>query len=98
MGNIKSPIFYMGNKYDLLNELLPRFPKKEQVDTFIDLFGGSGTVSMNVPYKNIIYNELNQNIVNLLSMIKNTTDEELISHIESRIKYFNLNTPQIDVR
>ena len=68
---IKSPIFYMGGKYDLLPELLPRFPKEQEIDTFIDLFGGSGTVSLNVPYKNIIYNELNENIVNLLYMLKN---------------------------
>lgn len=95
---IKSPIFYMGNKYDLLYELLPRFPLEKDVDVFVDLFGGSGTVSMNVPYKNIIYNELNQNIVNLLSMIKNTPDEELINHIESRIKEFNLPKLSCDVR
>ena len=44
----------MGGKYDLLNELLPRFPKKEEVEIFIDLFGGSGTISLNAPYKNII--------------------------------------------
>lgn len=40
MKYIKSPIFYMGNKYDLLHELIPRFPKKEEINTFIDLFGG----------------------------------------------------------
>lgn len=40
MKHIKSPIFWMGNKYDLLYELLPRFPKKEEIDVFVDLFGG----------------------------------------------------------
>lgn len=28
---IKSPIFYMGNKYKLLDNLLTYFPKKETV-------------------------------------------------------------------
>lgn len=95
---IKSPIFYMGNKYDLLYELLPRFPKENEVETFIDLFGGSGTVSLNVPYKNIIYNELNDNIVNLFKMIKENKPEDIISHIENRIKEFNLPTKTTDLR
>lgn len=95
---IKSPIFYMGNKYDLLYELLPRFPKEEQVETFIDLFGGSGTISLNVPYKNIIYNELNNNIVNLLNMFILYNSEDIIQHIEKRIKEFNLPTKTTDLR
>ena len=45
MKYLESPIFYMGNKYKLLKQLIPLFPK--QCDTFLDLFGGSGVVSMN---------------------------------------------------
>lgn len=95
---IKSPIFYMGNKYDLLYELLPRFPKEDEVETFIDLFGGSGTVSLNVPYKNIIYNELNHNIVDLLNMFKIYNSEEIIKHIEKRVIDFELPTKTTDLR
>ena len=98
MENIKSPIFYMGGKYDLLNELLPRFPKKEEVEIFIDLFGGSGTISLNAPYKNIIYNELNNNIVNLLYMFKNNKSDDIIKHIEKRIVEFDLPTYTTDLR
>lgn len=98
MEKIKSPIFYMGGKYDLLNELLPRFPKKEEVETFIDLFGGSGTISLNVPYKNIIYNELNNNIVNLLYMFKNNNSDDIIKHIEKRIEQFDLPKMSCDTR
>ena len=95
---IKSPIFYMGNKHDLLKHILPRFPLEKDVDIFVDLFGGSGTVSMNVPYKNIIYNELNHNIVNLLEMIKNTKPYDLINHIERRIEQFGLPRLSCDIR
>lgn len=35
---IKSPIFYMGNKYRLLPQLIPLFPTN--INTFYDLFGG----------------------------------------------------------
>lgn len=43
---IKSPIFYMGNKYRLLPQLIPLFPSN--INTFYDLFGGSGCMSGNV--------------------------------------------------
>lgn len=36
----ESPIFYMGNKYKLLKDIIPMFPKN--ANTFVDLFGGSG--------------------------------------------------------
>lgn len=42
---IMSAIPYMGNKYKLLKHLVPLFPK--QCNTFYDLFGGSGCVSIN---------------------------------------------------
>ncbi len=92
---IKSPIFYMGNKFDLLDNLLAYFPKKEQVDLFIDLFGGSGVVSLNVPYDNIIYNELNENVYNLYQKLANVEPDIIINHIRKNIKQFNLPTTEI---
>ena len=89
MKYIKSPIFWMGNKYDLLYELLPRFPKKEEIDVFVDLFGGGGTISLNVDYNNIIYNELNNNVVDLLMLIKNNEPQIVINHI---ILHHNIHT------
>ncbi len=87
---IKSPIFYMGNKYELLDNLLTYFPKKETVNEFIDLFGGSGVVSINVPYENITYNELNHNITNLFKMLIETPPKEIINHIKYRMREFDL--------
>lgn len=87
---VKSPIYYMGNKYELLPNLLTYFPKKETVSEFIDLFGGSGVVSINVPYENITYNELNHNITNLFKMLVETEPKEIINHIKSRIDEFEL--------
>lgn len=36
----------MGNKFKLLPQMLPYFPKN--INRFYDLFGGSATVSLNV--------------------------------------------------
>lgn len=35
---IKSPINYIGNKYKLISQIEPLFPRK--INTFVDLFGG----------------------------------------------------------
>ena len=78
----------MGNKFDLLEDLLPRFPLENEVGTFIDLFGGSGVVSLNVPYTNVIYNELNTNIVELLKLFVNNDAKEIIDSIEKNVKDF----------
>ena len=98
MAYIKSPIHYMGNKYDLLPSMIEQFPKKEEVSVFYDIFGGGGTVSLNVPYDNVVYNELNGNMVNLLKMIKEEKPEDIITHIKKRIKEFDLNSEGTDTR
>ena len=95
---IKSPIHYMGNKYDLLPYIFEQLPKKEEVSVFYDIFGGSGTVSLNAPYDKVVYNELNENMVNLLKMIKETDPQEIIAHIKKRIKEFDLNAEGTDTR
>lgn len=95
---VKSPIHYMGNKYDLLPYLIEQFPKTNEVTTFYDVFGGSGTVSLNVQYDKIIYNELDSKIVDILIMIKNTNPKELIRHINNRAREFQLNQEGTDSR
>ena len=57
MEYIKSPINYIGNKYRLLKNLVPLFP--EDIDTFVDVFSGSGTVLINVNANKYIYNDIN---------------------------------------
>lgn len=94
----KSPIHYMGGKFDLLPHLIEQFPKKEEVSIFYDVFGGGANVSMNVPYNRIIYNELNYNIVNLLKMLRDNKPDIIHNHILKRIEEFDLNTIGTDYR
>ena len=93
---LKSPIFYMGNKYKLLSQLLPLFPKN--INKFYDLFGGSGCVSGNVDAKNIIYNELNENIYDLFCMFEHLGSTSIIQAVENNIERFGLNREGTDVR
>ena len=86
----------MGNKFDLLPQLLHIFPKK--INTFYDLFGGSGVVTMNVKANKKVYNEINQNILNILSLFKEYSPKEIDKHIRKRIDEFDLPTEGNDVR
>lgn len=87
---INSPIHYMGSKSRLIKDLKSYFPSEEECDTFIDLFGGSGCVSLNVNYKRIIYNEINSNIANLLKIFQEYDSDYIIEHIKKRMEEFNL--------
>ena len=94
MKYLESPIFYMGNKYKLLKQLIPLFPK--QCDTFLDLFGGSGVVSMNYQgTRKTIYNEFNGNIVNLVKIMVENKPQELDIYFKDKIKQYDLETCDI---
>ena len=86
---MRSPIPYMGNKYKLLKDLIPLFPK--ECKTFIDLFGGSGVVSMNYKGKErTIYNEINTNIVELIKTIVTNKPEELDKYWKDKVDEYGL--------
>ncbi len=72
----------LGNKSKLLSKLLPLFPEK--VTTFIDMFMGSGAVSVAMAdrCKYVIANDIDDDIFNLFMVVKERK-QELIEAIES---------------
>lgn len=86
---IISPIPYMGNKKRLINNgLISMFPRG--IHTFVDLFSGSGIVSMNIRADRIIMNDIDTHLIELYELFKSHTAEYIIQHIESRIQEFGL--------
>lgn len=85
---IKSPINYTGNKFRLLKDIIPLFPK--DINTFIDVFGGSGVVSLNIDANYKVYNEFNIYLYNIINEFKNHDDDYIIKHIKGRIDKFDL--------
>ena len=84
-----SPIFYMGNKKKLINKgLIELFPKN--ISMFVDLFTGSGVVSMNTEASKYIINDIDTNLIDLYNMFKFTEADTIIEHIESRIEEYGL--------
>lgn len=85
---IKSPLNYVGGKYKLLPQILPLFPKN--IDTCIDLFGGGFNVGINVPAKEVIYNDLNLPVVQILEYIHRNETDEILGEIDKLIKQYDL--------
>lgn len=85
---IKSPINYVGNKYRLLKQIVPLFPK--DIHTFVDVFGGSGTVLFNVEAENYVYNDINKYVSEIVEGIFSNTYEEIVGKIEAIIKQYDL--------
>ena len=88
-GIIISPIFYMGCKKKLIKKgLIDLFPKN--IDTFIDVFGGSGIVSMNVEAQRYILNDIDINLYNLYQYFGNNDADDIIMNINNLIKEYQL--------
>lgn len=80
----KNPFNYIGAKYKLLPQILPLFP--DNITTFVDMFGGSAEVSLNVKADKVIYNDKCKQLVNILSNL----DSNFVKEVEDTIAKFNL--------
>lgn len=87
---VKSPLNYTGGKFKLLPQLLPLFPEK--IDTFVDLFGGGFNVGINVKASQVIYNDIEEHVVELLKYFKNNEGDAnaIIKQIDSLIDEYGL--------
>lgn len=88
MEYIKSPLNYTGGKFKLLPQLLELFPK--DINTFVDLFGGGGNVSVNVEAKHIIYNDFLWQVPEMLKAFRSYGAEKCLECIDSYIAEYEL--------
>ena len=85
---IKSPLNYIGGKYKILDQIIPKFPKK--INTFVDLFGGGFNVGINVNANNLIYNDVIEPLCELINYFYDNTADDVILKLERNIKENNL--------
>jgi adenine-specific DNA-methyltransferase len=85
---IKSPLNYIGGKYKLLPQIVPKFPN--DINTFVDLFCGGCNVSINVNAKRIICNDINTKIIELYKTLRSTPINRIIDKIEHNIEIYGL--------
>lgn len=71
------PLFsYSGNKEKLLPDLLKRFPKNLSTMTFVDLFAGAATVSVNVNANEVHINEVEPFLADIYKALSDTSPKD----------------------
>lgn len=91
---IKSPLNYVGGKYKILNQIIPKFPKK--INTFVDLFGGGFNVGINVDADTIVYNDVIEPLCELMNYFSNKNAEEVVQKLEDNISINGLDKENTD--
>ncbi len=86
----RSPFFYVGDKYKLLNEILKYFP--ENIDRFIEPFTGGGSVFLNVNAKSHLINDIDKNVYLLHEFLKKHSNipDVFFKEIQQVILDYNL--------
>lgn len=87
---LKSPFNYGGGKFKLLPQILPMFPTN--IHRFVDLFGGSAEVTLNVDADVRIYNDKNQHMVNILQNL----DYAFVDEVKQLIAKYGLTKTSYD--
>lgn len=85
---IQSPLNYTGGKFKLLPQILPLFPTN--INTFVDLFCGGCNVGINVECENVIYNDLDRNLLYLYNTFKNLDKQAIFDWIYGIIDKYKL--------
>ena len=87
---IRSPLFYVGDKYKLMPQLKKLFPKN--IKNYYDVFSGGGSASINVVADKIVMNDVDEKVVELHRFLQNkSSDIELfIENMYGRIREYQL--------
>ncbi len=86
----RSPLFYVGDKYRLMRQILDLFPS--EIHNFYEPFTGGGTVFLNIQAKKYFLNDIDKHLVNihkfLISNAKNP--ESFFIDVEKIIHKYKL--------
>ena len=85
---VASPLNYQGGKHDLIDFIKANLPAK--IDTFYDIFGGGLNVGVNMPCKNIVYNDVNFKVKELIENIVKCEKKDLLPYLTKTINRYKL--------
>lgn len=85
---IKSPLNYTGNKFRILDQVLPNFPV--QINHMVDLFCGGATVGLNTPCNHVTFVDSNPFVIDLLKFLATHSPDNVLLDLERIIKRYNL--------
>ena len=86
----RSPLFYVGDKYKLMKQLIDLFPA--EINNFYEPFVGGGTVFLNIKAKRYFLNDIDQNLINIHRfLIENSKNPiRFFKSVEKIIYKYNL--------
>lgn len=90
----QSPLNYTGGKFKLLPQILPLFP--QNIHTFVDLFCGGGDVGISIQCEQVLFNDINRNVIGILSAFRALPREEIIRYIRDTIQQFALSDVSVN--
>jgi len=88
--SVRSPLFYVGDKYKLMPQLRELFPNN--INTYYDVFCGGGSASINVNAKKIVMNDIDKKIIELHNHLQQASQNinKFIAKMHSLIEYYGL--------
>lgn len=86
----RSPLFYVGDKYKLLKQLVNLFPRK--ISSFYEPFVGGGSVFLNIEAEKYYLNDIDKHLIGIHRfLIENSKNQDkFFSDIEKVIYKYNL--------
>ena len=90
--NISCPFNYIGGKFKLLEQMQPLF---NESGVFLDLFAGGGNVGINSSSSKVIFNDLNEKLINLIKYIKDHSTDVLLKKIDDIIVEYDLSNTSL---
>ena len=86
----RSPLFYVGDKYKLMKQLVNLFPK--EINNFYEPFVGGGTVFLNIEAKKYYLNDIDKHLINIHKLlIKNSKNPaQFYKNVEKIIYKYKL--------
>jgi DNA adenine methylase len=70
---VRSPLFYVGDKYKLIRQLELIFP--DNIDIFYEPFTGGGSVGLNTEAGHYVFNDIDPNIVTLHEFLLESSED-----------------------
>lgn len=95
MDKVRSPLFYVGDKYKLMPQLSTVFPT--EINTFYDVFVGGGSASLNTQAKHYQFNDFDSNIMALHEyLLEHTQDmDAFLADMYERIDKYGLTHSEV---
>lgn len=86
----RSPLFYVGDKFKLIEEIREHFPSK--INKFIEPFTGGGSVFLNIHAKEYLLNDIDKNVYLLhkFLMKQSSNTSKFLSNVENLIDDYKL--------